>query len=246
MSVNKLLYIFIATLALVSCSNDKAGCFSGMGEHSVSSIDMPGNIDNIKAEGRFHVHFIQDSLNFIEVSGGENVIAGIQCSFDNNTLQIADNNSCNWVRRLDQVPVVTVHYTTLHYFEAANYYDNLFLKPHTGDTLLMEYWTGSGKTTFNGHVDRAYFKVNAGSGNFTCSGSAAYCYVYHSGGGRIDCSDFESSDVFAVTQSNNEVRVHAVVSLLGDIRRTGNIYYAGNPVQVQRTGLGSGEMIHGE
>jgi len=227
----------------MSCSNDKASCFSGIGDPASTSIDMPASIDHVKAEGRFHVYFIQDSLNLVEISGGQNVIEGIHCSFDNNQIHIKDNNTCNWVRRLDQVPVVTIHYTTLHYFEAANYYDNLFLKPHTGDTLLMEYWSGSGKTIFDGHVDRAYLKINAGSGNFTCTGSADYCYIYHSGGGRIDCSEFESTDVFAVTQSNNDVYVSPVSSLLGDIRRTGYIYYSGNPLEITRIGLGSGQIL---
>ncbi|MGD9494631.1 MAG: DUF2807 domain-containing protein [Bacteroidales bacterium] len=241
--MKKSILLYCLLVFTASCQKEKAGCFSGLGDSFTDTLLMPAGIDHVTANGRIHVHFIQDSLNLIEISGGENVIEGIHCSFDNNQIHIEDNNTCNWVRRLDQVPVVTIHYTTLHYFEAANFYDNLFLKPHSGDTLLMEYWIGSGKTTFDGHVDRAYFKINAGSGNFTCTGSADYCYIYHSGGGRIDCSEFESTDVFAVTQSNNDVYVSPVSSLLGDIRRTGYIYYSGNPLEITRIGLGSGQIL---
>jgi len=215
-----------------------------MGEETTVSVVIPAEVDDVIAYGRMHVYFIQDSLNKVEISGGENVVKGIQCEITGNQLRLRDNNTCNWMRRLDQVPVVTVHYTTLHYFGAENYYDNLFLKTHTGDTILLEYWTGSGKTKFIGDVDRAYFKINAGNGNYECSGSADYCYVYHSGSGRMDCSALIAKDVLAATRSNNDVYVHCDSTFYCDIKRTGNVYLSGNPHQTTRIGLGSGQIIH--
>jgi len=238
--------IYCLVFLLVSCQKEKAGCFSSTGDQTTVSVPFPAEIDNVTAFGRIHVNFIQDSLNIVEIAGGENIAGGIECVFENNKLCIRDNNTCNWVRRLDQVPVVTIHYSTLHYFGAENYYDNLFLKQHFGDTILMEYWTGSGKTKFSGHVDKAYFKVNAGSGGYECAGIASYLYVYHYGGARIDCSGLMAANVLAVSGSNNDVFVNCGHQLTGDIRRSGNIYYTGNPLLVERIGLGSGEILHAE
>ncbi|OFY05786.1 MAG: hypothetical protein A2W93_14770 [Bacteroidetes bacterium GWF2_43_63] len=238
--------IFLLSILLFSCQKEKAGCFSGLGEVVTDTLSIPLGVDNVTAHGRIHVHFIQDSLNIVEVSGGENVVAGIECVFDNNKLRINDNNTCNWVRRLDQVPVVTIHYTTLRYFGAENYYDNLFLKQHQGDTILMEYWTGSGKTKFSGNVEQAYFKVNAGAGGYECAGVSDFLYIYNYGGAKIDCSGLLANNVSVVTGSNNNVYVNCNHSLRGEIRRTGNIYYQGNPLDVQRFGNGSGQLIDGE
>lgn len=231
---------------MISCQKEKAGCFSSTGDQTSVSVPIPAEIDNVTAYGRIHVNFIQDSLNIVEISGGENVVEGIECVTENNKLHILDNNSCHWTRRLDQVPVVTVHYTTLRYFGSENYYDNLFLKQHKGDTILMEYWTGSGKTKFSGNVGKAYLKVNAGTGGYECSGKTDYLYVYNCGGAKIDCSGMPAIDVLAVTASNNDVMINCTYNLVAEIRRTGNIFYTGNPLQVKRIGNGSGELINGE
>lgn len=246
MSMERMLLLFLLMILLASCSKEKAGCFSGIGETTTIAVVIPANIDNVIAYGRVRVHFIQDSMNFVEISGGENVVEGIECVVEDNKLRINDNNTCNWVRRLDHVPVVTIHYTTLRYFGAENYYDNLFLKQHQGDTILMEYWTGSGKTKFSGNVEQAYFKVNAGAGGYECSGVSDFLYIYNYGGAKIDCSGLLANNVSVVTGSNNNVFVNCNHSLRGEIRRTGNIYYQGNPLDVQRFGQGSGELINGE
>jgi len=239
-----LLYCLLIFIA--SCQKEKAGCFSSTGDQTTVSVPFPADIDNVTAYGRIHVNFIQDSLNVVEISGGENVVSGIECVFETNKLCIRDNNYCNWTRRLDLIPVVTVHYTTLRYFGSENYYDNLFLKQHKGDTILMEYWTGSGKTKFSGNVDKAYLKVNAGAGGYECSGKTDYLYVYNCGGAKIDCSGMPAIDVLAVTSSNNDVVVNCTYNLVAEIRRTGNIFYSGNPLLVKRIGNGSGELINGE
>ncbi|MPM07124.1 hypothetical protein SDC9_53430 [bioreactor metagenome] len=241
--MKQILLLFIISLFLLSCSDDKAGCFSSSGDQDVITIPLSPEVDSIASSGRMRVYFIQDSLNEIEISGGSNVIKGIRCSENNNRLEISDENTCNWVRRLDRIPVVTVHYTSLRCFEAGNYYDNLFLEPHQGDSILIEYWNGSGKTTFVGDVDRAYFKINAGAGSIEGSGTADYCYIYHSGGGKINCSALYSTDALVSNGSNNDISISVSRSLFCDIRRTGNIFYSGEPSDITRVGLGPGQLI---
>jgi len=238
--------IILSVFVFSACQKEKAGCFSSTGDQVSVSVPIPAEIDNVTAFGRIHVNFIQDSLNIVEIAGGENVVGGIECVTENNKLRILDNNSCNWMRRLDLIPVVTVHYTSLRYFGSENYYDNLFLKQHHGDSILMEYWTGSGKTKFSGDVEKAYFKVNAGAGGYECSGKTDYLYIYNCGGAKIDCSGMPAIDVLAVTASNNDVMLNCTYNLFAEIRRTGNIYYTGSPLQVKRIGNGSGELINGE
>jgi hypothetical protein len=139
---------------------------------------------------------------------------------------------------------VTIHYSTLHYFLAGNYFDNYFLKPHKGEYIQLEYWTGSGITHFVGDVDEAYFIVNAGSGGFEASGRARFCYMYHAGGSRWNMSGFDAPEVYVNTLSNNDVHVRCDSLLWCDIRRTGNVYYMGTPSQIVRNGMGSGQIIH--
>lgn len=236
----------IISLFLFSCQKEKAGCFSGLGQQTKTIISIPSNIDYVVAKGRVHICFIQDSLNFLEIAGGQNVIKGIECVTENNILEIKDNNTCNCVRKLNMIPTVTIHYTTLHYFGAENYYDNYFLKQHKGDTILMEYWTGSGITKFTGDVDRAYFKVNAGPGGYECAGNTKYLYIYNCGSSKINCSEMSATDAFVVSSSNNDIYINCNNNLVGEIRRSGNIYYKGNPTTIKKIGKGSGEIIHEE
>ena len=241
-----ILIIPVFIMLFSACQKDKAGCFTSTGNQTTVSVQIPAEIDNVTAYGRMRINFIQDSLNVVEIAGGENVVDGIECITESNKLRIIDNNYCNWMRRLDRVPVVTIHYTSLRYFGSENYYDNLFLKQHHGDSIMMEYWTGSGKTKFYGNVDRAYFKVNAGAGGYECNGKTNYLYVYNYGGAKINCSGMSAIDVFAVTGSNNDVMVNYTYNLVAEIRRTGNVIYTGNPSLVKRIGNGSGELINGE
>lgn len=238
-------FMFTAMLFFSSCEKGhRTDCFKGTGNIITENKAIEVPFDTIKTNGRIRVNLIQDSLNYLEISTGENLVDGIEFNVVNNTLTIEDHIKCNWVRRLDHVPLVTIHYTTLHYFSAGNYFDNYFLSVHKGDNICLDYWTGSGITHFNGDVDEAYFKVNAGSGGFEAAGHARFCYMYHAGGSRWNMSGFDAPEVYVNTLSNNDVHVRCDSLLWCDIRRTGNIYYTGSPSQIIRNGMGSGQIIH--
>jgi hypothetical protein len=55
-----------------------------------------------------------------------------------------------------------------------------------------------------------------------------------------------ATDAFVVSSSNNDIYINCNNNLVGEIRRSGNIYYKGNPTTIKKIGKGSGEIIHEE
>lgn len=237
-------FLIVILLALASCKKGhETDCFKGTGDITTVSYPLSESFNRVEANGRIRINFIQDSLNTIDITCGAKLLDGVFFEVRNSTLFLDDHTRCHWVRNLHHVPVITIHYTTLNYLKSDNFGDNRFLTPHKGDTMLIEYWTGSGVTYYSGYTEEAYFKVNAGSGAFVTSGSSKLLYVYHSGGSLCNFSEFHAPNTYVNNRSNNDVLVFSDSLLHCDIARSGNVLYKGNPVQIIRTGLGTGQIL---
>lgn len=242
--MNKILALIFLSFAITSCYKDKAGCFDSMGEPTVLCQNISEKIDSVSAFGRISVNFIQDSLNYLEIKGGANVVEGIKHKIEGTKLTITDENKCNWVRKLNQVPIVTIHYTQLNYFNAGNYFDNKFLLPHKGKKIHLEYWNGSGCTKFIGNVDSSCFAVHAGYGSFECYGTSKHNYIYHHGNAKINCGNYKTVDTYVYTFSNNDIYINSSNSILGLIEYSGNIIYSGQASIIKQLGEGKGKIIY--
>ncbi len=242
MKISHLYYII--PLFLLSCGKGhETDCFKGTGPVQTISVPLSEPFNRIEADGRIKLMFVQDSLNQLDITCGEKLIDGVDYHIENGTLYLDDLTRCHWVRNLNHMPLLTVHYTSLNYIRTDNFGENRFLVPHHGESITIEYWTGSGITYYTGYTDEVYFKVNAGSGAFCATGSSNMLYLYHAGGSRLIFDDFSSPKVYAHTLSNNDIHLKADSFLYGEIRRTGNILYKGSPTEIIRTGSGNGQII---
>lgn len=238
-----IIYILMAIFVLGSCKKGhEVDCFKGTGDIISETISL-SYFNKVEARGRISVQFIQDGKNEIEITCGENVLEGISFEIIDSTLYLDNKNKCNWVRRFDAIPQIMVHYTDLKYFRADNYFDNRFLSQHVGDSITIEYWEGSGRTWFYGDVSYAGLFVHAGSGCFTATGKSDYTTLYHSGGAPDDISALKSKTLHVNSHSNNDIHVYCDSVLIAEIFWTGNILYSGNPVEINRVGDGSGQLI---
>ena len=228
---------------ILSCKKGhETDCFKGTGENITTTYPVEF-FNKVEARGRISVHFIQDGKNEVEIMCGENILDGITFSVNNSTLLLNNEIKCNWVRRFDEIPVITVHYSELKYILADNYFDNRFLSCHTGDSITIEYWEGNGCTYFYGDVDYAGFFVHAGPGRFEAAGHSKYTMLYHSGSSPDNLTSLSSKTVHVNTKSNNDIKVSCDSLLLAEIYWTGNVFYSGNPQIIKRFGNGSGQLI---
>ena len=87
-----LMLIFIVS----SCKKD---CFEAAGSDSQIIIPV-SDFTSIELQNSFTIHLIQDSLNFIEIKGKENLISNIEPKINNKRLSFVSSSIHLMIRNL--------------------------------------------------------------------------------------------------------------------------------------------------
>lgn len=228
-----------------SCSKGhQSDCFKSKGPYSVETRYYTESFNTIEVRDKINLFLIQDSLNYIELEGGGNLLSGIETEINNSILYISDRNKCNWVRSLDYTTNVYVHYSNFYQLTANNSGNNYFLTTHHGDSLEIEYWEGSGTTYADINVNNSLLAVHAGSGNIVAKGFSGVSIVYNSGCGPIDAGELLSNTTFMRSRSNHDVTINVKDLLIAEIDWTGDVYYKGNPPLLELHERNSGKLFH--
>lgn len=238
------IYILISLFSVSCEKGHRSDCFKSQGPYAVETRYPTAPFNTIEVRDKINLFLFQDSLNYISLEGGENLLAGIETVVENSVLIISDKNKCNWVRSLNYSTNVYIHYTNIFKLIANNSGDNHFLTTHNGDSLKIEYWEGSGTTYADINVNNSLLAVHAGSGNIVAKGYSGVSVVYNSGCGPIDAGELLSNTTFMRSRSNHNVIVNVKDWLIAEIDWTGDVYYKGNPAQMDIYERNTGKLIH--
>lgn len=241
---NHILLLLAMAMLFASCSKGhQSDCFKSKGPYSVETR-YPESFNRIEVRDNINLYLIQDSLNYVVIEGGGNLIGGIEIEVNDSELIISDGNKCNWVRSLDYQTNVYLHYTSFSKLTANNSGDNYFLTQHHGDSLIIENWNGSGTTHVDMSVNSSLLAVHAGSGDIVAKGFSGLSSVYNSGCGPIDARDLVTNTTYLRSRSNHNVYINATNSMVVEIDWSGNVYYKGNPPSLDIIIRGTGQLIH--
>lgn len=233
---------FLIILIVSSCTRID-DCFHGTGVEKTeyrSVVPFSGIIlsDNI------NLRFRQDSVYSLSVTAGEHLLKGIETRFEENTLHLENNNRCNWVRRFDKQVTVYV---------CAPQLNSLFIESSTGsvvfeDTLKtkqfnLDSYSGMGVYEILLDVETTYLKMHTGPSDLKVSGYAGFLLNYNSGMGHNDCLSLHADSAVAINKGTNDLKVNAKNRLDIELEGSGNIYYSGNPTELNSRISGSGRLI---
>lgn len=228
--MRNLLYIFIALwiISIASCNKD---CYKSWGKES--SIEYGINsFDTVRVSDVFQVYFHRADEYKILIEGGKNVIEEIRCEVENNTLNISNENKCNWVRSQNKDITIHVHTPSFEKVYLDGESDLYSTDTFYCDTFFLMVYSGASTANFTISADRAMLKVNAGTGKFTFKGKTKNSYIYSHGTAFIYEDELEAESSHINNLSSGDVFVWATQTLKVENIERGDIYYKGNPEEV--------------
>jgi hypothetical protein len=176
------------------------------------------------------------------VYAGKNILQGIKTQVENNTLIIANENTCNWVRSYDKPIEVYISTPTLDsivYQASGNLTStNQFLT----DSLKLDVLEGAGSIDLNIKAVRSTFNLHYGTVDLNVKGRCHISYLYSGAYGPANLRNLWTVYTFLTSNSTNNCYVWATYELHAKIENVGDVYYWGDPAVVNYSGIGSGGL----
>ncbi len=237
--------LLLLIVSLFSCSKGHyCDCFISRGANTSDIRTLP-LFNTLKVYGKIDVYFTQDSTltaSKITVVTGSNLVSGISTNVTNGTLEIKNNNKCNFMRGENNEITIYISAPKCTYFVQAgvgNIYTSNTLRQDTVDCTL----------TNNGDIHIAMnstiaFTHTHGMGDVYFSGSVSNLFNNTQGQGFVEASNLTIQNYsFFYFGSNGVAHVRCIGRLDVVVASTGNVYYSGNPTQLNPQITGSGALI---
>lgn len=243
--MNKLVILFIASISfcISGCKKDSlCNCLESTGGEITEVRSLP-NFSTIEMSNNVDVVLHTDTFFSVSVTCGKNLIDGIQTKVEDQRLFISNINKCNWLRDFKNRFVVTI--TAPSFDQITNTGSgNLYCADTIAQTeFQIDNWSGTGEMNLLLHCNEVRFKLHTGPADINASGVATTSYVYSAGNGFFRGSELLTEYCYVTTKSTGDCDVFATKELGVTIEYQGDVYYKGNPDQINSTITGSGKLI---
>jgi len=236
--------ILVLTSLLPSCEkNSLTDCFNSTGPITTVEREVD-DFNNILLRHNVNLYLRQAGENKITVIAGSNLMKKIGTKVnDKGQLEIRNDNICNWVRSFETPIDVYLDFVKLDSIEYRSIGDVIAEETLFLDTLKIEVLEGAGKIDLKLDVHILYCGLINATADIVLKGDCGVSYVYSAGYGLIDNRELVSKFVYVTNKSSNDLYLQATVELGATIENIGNIYYSGNPPEVDLNGTGTGKLI---
>lgn len=240
----RLWFVLLVLFTLTGCEKTPVlDCFVSTG--SIVQEERPiGEFQTLVLSNNLNLILRQSNTNRLVVEGGSNLLRKIITEVENDSvLKLSNENRCNWVRSFDKPINVYLDFKRLDLIEYRSIGDVTNVDTLRLDSLNVDVREGAGKIELLLKTPLVYCNLHYGTADIVLKGIADLSYVYGDGFGRIDNRDLISSQVYVNNKSSNDMYLNANLRLEATIENIGNIYYSGNPPEIQLQRVGSGELI---
>jgi hypothetical protein len=237
----KITWIFIVMVFGISCSRNS--CPLGGGAVSSEMRDLPA-FQEIVLYDKINVILKQDTVQNIEVEAAAGLLSGISTTVHGGTLIIQDNNGCKSLRTgtdIVNIYVSTGNLQKITYHGAGNVSS---IDTIRAAIFTVDSFDGSGSINLNLVADTANAIIRAANADISFNGHSNYTYVYSEGEGSVQLFQFTTLAALVESKSIRDIDVHVTGNLSANILYKGNVYYMGNPPQIQTQISSSGKLIY--
>ena len=244
--MNKLyLFLPIIFFALACKKPNERSCLKKSGNQTKKIIN-PGDFSRVYLKEHLNFVLVQDSVNYLVVEGGENLIDFVDYSIIDNELIISENNKCKFLRYKTGELNVEIHFKSIEKitFQGTELLTNrndwnfnhlsILLKDSGGSIKLSKVY-GNSINVVNSH----------GWGDITLSGSVNYFRAEMAGNGYFDSRELMVIDSISVLSNSSTIsKMNADSSLLkAQLKAIGDVWYFGHPTQIWKEELGTGKLV---
>lgn len=237
-----IIYLF---LLLAACQKaPQRACFKSTGtpEQRVQQLDP---FIYLHIGPYIEVELIQDSLNYVEWTAGQNLTSFLVANLNADTLYLQNKNKCRFLRYAKGAVKATVHFTSIQELHLANSEKVSASVTGTQDDLLLYLHEGVGPVNLQLDVQKATVRNNYGWQKLVLSGQAKRLFVDLDGSAAIDARQMHVSDSISFRSSSLLTSYIWADQLLlkAQLYGSGNLYYSGNPLAIWKTEYGQGKVL---
>jgi len=242
----KFIYLIFLFFTLLSCKKtEDRNCFKTAGE-KVEFIVQTDAFYELLLGQRLNYTLVSDSVNYVKIIGGKNLVKSIRCEVINGILYLENNNRCNFFRSFADIIELEIHYTNLNRVEGAVSHNLIALDTIRGEYFNLELRGASGYADIVVNTNFLNGFANDGNSDYKYSGKTNYAHIQVHSYGTADVRSLEVAQQLEIT--TNSVRsVYCVannIPLIVNILGIGDVFYSGNPSSIEVNGHGSGKLIY--
>jgi hypothetical protein len=234
-----LFFVFISVFLCGCKKENRCDCIKRTGE-IIKDVRHIEGFDKVFVEDNLNVFITQDSKFEITVEAGENIAPLIKTQVEDGTLYIRNKNRCNWTRSYKKPLNVYVHMPKIRFITSDG----------TGDIT-------SENTILTDTVDVQ--TKNSGNIELTVNNKQVLTHIHGSGDVTLhgftkehDCSIGGTAYIYASDMLTNYTYIHAFTIgqcyvkawslIICQIDDSGDVFCYGNPITVQKTLKGPGQL----
>ena len=247
--MKKYLLLFSLLLLFVQCEKPY-DCVKSTGP--VKSKIYDGlEFTKLLVNKRISVVITEGEVNKVEVVTGENLINDIEVRITDGMLILTDNTSCNWVRDYGQtvVYITTPNLTDIYSKTEQTISSNgtlTFNSLHLVSMDDIDGHKGTGTGDYNLTIaNQTLIVENNDVGRYFLNGTTNNLNVsFYENGGIFHAENLSANSINVFHRGSNDMFVHPVNQITGDIYNVGNIYCYSHPAIDQVVRHYHGRMIY--
>lgn len=236
---------FFLFLLIAGCDRPSApDCFKSAGapEVAVRTFNQPLRHLEINDLLEVVIH-PTDGAERIEVSGPKNLLDKVTTEWDGGVVRLKNTNTCNFVRDLSIRMKAECYVNTLASITYNGQGDVSFADTLYADHFKFESNEAAGDVSLLLNVDSLNIICHTGLSQFDIAGVTRIAELFNQGYGRMDAADLHTEVMLARNSSINDMWVRSSDYLFALITASGDLFYAGEPADVDAEVTGSGALI---
>lgn len=214
------MYIYIVVTIFTSCKPiDERRCFKKTGD-IISIIHANRNAHKVVMNDDIALTLVQDSLDYIEIIGGENMLPFVEMSSANGVITFNNNNRCNFTRKLEPITVI-YHCTTVDSILLNGYGKLSNVGTYKSDLYIA---TEESFSSIEMNLDNEYTTIvgQVGSIDAVLTGKCNHLYMYSNGSGFMDASQLNCLSSHGHSQGIGDFYLSASQLIIAELRSKGN------------------------
>ena len=198
----------------------------------------------INVKGVADIYLVQDTLYSVEFRGMRYVLDGSGAVSENNILTLTSKPKGAYLRPGDPTIEMYIHVDTLERINIMESCNIRTMNALTGKEIGVVVDTKMSRADLELACETFYYWNNPNGYTMNLRGQVDQLKVWNSGLGNIDASKLYAGYVEVVNGGHGDCKVRASGKIVYSLTSVGNIYYYGNPAQLEPVLVNSsGQLI---
>ena len=245
--LSRLFFFFLVPIFFISCKKEEdRSCFKTTGS-LIDKIFSLGSFSQLDLGPYIQYELIQDTINFIEISSGENIINFILSDIEGEKLILKNNNKCRFLRYKKEKVTAKIHFKTLNsiFYHGSEPLISKDTLDFSETTLTLNANETSGSINLKLKAKTIYLNNSNGTPDIELSGSCNFFTIDFSANGTFLAKNLfvkdsiylhYASSLYSELKSSN-CKLKAELSGIGDVG------YFGVPSIILTNYYNSGRLI---